>query len=175
MYCTNCGKPIDNNNFCIHCGCNLNNMGKIVFENVYRKGKSGSGRYSYYKSVFCYVDKQYFNAISGYSLTNLIYNISYGKHTVQLVIGSIVLEKEVEITPENPIAYIHTTFSPVDFSVEYCQSIKPYKNNADGSKYKGKNLKSLRRLENIPLCKNILVSAFRTNFRIYHDFWLFIQ
>lgn len=168
MYCTNCGKQIDSNsNFCIYCGNKLKNMGKIVFENVYRKGRAG--RYHYTK-VFCYIDKKYYITLSGLGWTNYIYNISFGKHTIQLVIGNSVIEKELEITPENPIIYIHPLFHPCEFSVECCNSIKPYKHNLDGIICTKNEEKFNRSVENAYLCYRFLGLIFRKYFGLCYSF-----
>lgn len=43
-------------------------------------------------------------------------------------------QKEIELTPENPVAYIHVKRKEKDFEVEYCKDIKPYINNVNVNK-----------------------------------------
>lgn len=133
MYCVKCGKRADEDaKFCFNCGQKLCSGGKVVFENMYTSKRA-------YMSVFCYIDKEFVNELFTCGRDNrlknarFIHDITYGKHTIDLWIHNNLVEKEVELTSENPVAYVYMKrkggTNLKDVTIEYCKEIKPYANN----------------------------------------------
>lgn len=98
MYCTNCGKEIDDNsNFCIHCGKKAtlanNSIGKITF-------KRPGSFIGCLVSIKVYIDKVYVGSLKDSS--SFTCDISYGKHEIITELWSGICKREIEVRTEAP-------------------------------------------------------------------------